>query len=353
MMRAIAAMCVVLVHSSGLLFERVLVPGAYLAVDFFFALSGYVIAHAYDSKAMPMRDFMLKRVARLYPLYALGLLLGALQAVALVAMHRSPMTWTDVAASLALHALYLPSPFNGGGDALFPLNGPFWSLFFELVVNIAYASFIYRSRWAMGVVAGIAMIVLAQATFSQGHADLGWQWPWMHVGLAKVLTSFTLGACIRRYLPTCPWALRGWRLGVLFLILCGAFALPAPEGPWRATLDMVFILIISPTLIWFGASIATTPRQHAWFQTLGAASYGMYVIHLPLMFAAGFVGHKLGMQPLLLGAAFVASVQALAIWLERRYDQPLRAWLSVETSSSTRAVDAGVVDHSQRRRKAA
>lgn len=62
-MRAIAALCVVLVHSSGLLFERTLVPGAYLAVDFFFALSGYVIAHAYDSKAMPMRDFMLKRVA--------------------------------------------------------------------------------------------------------------------------------------------------------------------------------------------------------------------------------------------------------------------------------------------------
>jgi peptidoglycan/LPS O-acetylase OafA/YrhL len=331
MMRAIAAMCVVLVHSSGLLFERVLVPGAYLAVDFFFALSGYVIAHAYDRKTMSMSDFMLKRVARLYPLYALGLLLGALQAVALVAMHRSAMSWTDVAASLALHALYLPSPFSGGGDALFPLNGPFWSLFFELVVNIVYASFIYRSRWAMGVVAGIALIVLVQASWSEGHADLGWQWPWMHVGLAKVLTSFTLGACVRRYLPACPWALRGWSVGALFLVLYGAFALPVPEGPWRAILDLTFILLISPTLIWFGASIAATPGQEAWFKTLGGASYGMYVIHLPLMFAAGFVGHKVGVHPLLLGLSFVVAVQALAIWLERCYDRPARvrlyAWL--------------------------
>lgn len=200
-------------------------------------------------------------------------------------------------------------------------------------MNIAYASFIYRSRWAMGVVAGIAMFVLVQATFSQGHADLGWQWSWMHVGLAKVLTSFTIGACVRRYLPACPWALRGWSVAALFLVLDGVFALPVPEGPWRAILDLAFILLISPTLIWFGASIAATPGQEAWFKTLGGASYGMYVIHLPLMFAAGFVGHKLSVQPLLLGLSFVVAVQALAIWLERRYDRPLRAWLSAAISA--------------------
>lgn len=326
LMRAVAALCVVLVHST-LLFGQNLAPGAHLAVDFFFALSGYVIAHAYDDQHMGVRVFMLRRAIRLYPLYAVGLSLGLLQALALWGLGRTSMTGSDIALSGLLNAVYLPSPFGAESDALFPLNGPSWSLFFELLINWLYATAIYRRSAFMGAVVLLGGAVLLAAVARHGSADLGWQWTEMHVGLAKVMCSFTLGVMLRRCVTPCPWVLRGPALGCALAILMLVMLFPVPER-LRAWVDAVFIFGISPLLVWVGASAVLGDRMGRWAKTLGGASYGLYITHLPLVFAAGFVGHKVGVPAWVLGSGFVLAVLGWAVWLERVWDRPARKWLS-------------------------
>ncbi|WP_066721730.1 acyltransferase family protein [Sphingomonas pituitosa] len=81
-LRGTAALLVVAFHIQGItvLFEasRLLLPHAYLAVDFFFALSGFVVGYAYDDRwgRMTVREFLARRLVRLHPLVVLGTVLG-------------------------------------------------------------------------------------------------------------------------------------------------------------------------------------------------------------------------------------------------------------------------------------
>jgi peptidoglycan/LPS O-acetylase OafA/YrhL len=137
-LRAIAALCVVLFHLRLWWFHIPLFDHAYLAVDFFFCLSGFVLAHAYGSALrgpMSLRTFSALRTARLYPLLVLATIIGV--CAELIRGTAEPDTlW----AWALLGALSLPIP-GGAGPArqFFPLNWPAWSLFFEVVVNAVMA----------------------------------------------------------------------------------------------------------------------------------------------------------------------------------------------------------------------
>lgn len=334
MMRAIAAMCVVLVHSSSL-FGRQLAPGAYLAVDFFFALSGYVIAYAYDHRPMGLKAFAVRRVARLYPLYALGLVLAlALHCVAL-STGQFGMSLGGVAASFLLNAGFVPSPFGGQSSALFPLNAPAWSLFFELIVNLLYATAVFAGRYRVLALCAVSAALLGLVTWRHGDADMGWQWAYMHVGLLKVVFSFSAGVCIQRYLPQCRLALRGVAMSIPFGLLLMALMWPVvPEG--LVLRDLIFILVLSPALVWLCASMQPRGWVASAFHRLGGASYAVYITHLPLMFLCAFVGHKLHVPPTVLGIAFVTGVFAWGVCLERFYDRPVRAWLQARLTAGER-----------------
>ena len=105
-------------------------PLTYLAVDMFFVLSGFVISYAYDKKmAAGMRpiEFLRARVKRLYPIYLVGLLLGL---VSLLFNNPHGLSSAQTALTFVCGLFALPSPPMGPFKALFPLNGPYWSLFF-------------------------------------------------------------------------------------------------------------------------------------------------------------------------------------------------------------------------------
>jgi peptidoglycan/LPS O-acetylase OafA/YrhL len=76
-LRGVAAIAVTSLHFR---FElgKFLLPHSYLAVDFFFVLSGFVLAYAYEdrlSEGMKPIQFLRLRVIRLYPLYLIGTLI--------------------------------------------------------------------------------------------------------------------------------------------------------------------------------------------------------------------------------------------------------------------------------------
>jgi peptidoglycan/LPS O-acetylase OafA/YrhL len=111
---------------------------AFLAVDFFFALSGFVIAHAYDERLggrLSGFEFCRRRIIRLFPMYFVT---SALAAIAVFVLHDANQ-WTigTLITCVALAAVMLPSRFT---PLLFPLNDASWSLFFEFVDNGVYAT---------------------------------------------------------------------------------------------------------------------------------------------------------------------------------------------------------------------
>ena len=150
-LRGVAALVVILFHfGEGFATSSVdqMMNHGYLAVDFFFVLSGFVIGYAYDGRwanhRMTSGRFMLRRIIRLQPMVVLGAVLG-LAAYIIGGCQRwdgAAVSAWPMAVAFILAILVLPV-FPGtdadvrGNNEMFPLNGPEWSLFFEYIGSLA------------------------------------------------------------------------------------------------------------------------------------------------------------------------------------------------------------------------
>ena len=159
-LRGVAALLVVFYHIfEGLSFAAggtviTVINHGYLAVDFFFILSGFVIGYAYDDrwgKTLTLGNFFKRRLIRLHPMIVMGAVLGV---VFYVLQGCEQWDGTHVGTSMIMLALlcalfFIPATpgscydIRGNGE-MFPLNGPSWSLFFEYIGNLLYALFIHR-----------------------------------------------------------------------------------------------------------------------------------------------------------------------------------------------------------------
>ncbi len=159
----------------------------YLAVDFFFILSGFVIGFAYDDrwKTKKTKDIVKRRLIRLHPLVILGAVFGV---IAFCLQGCEKWDGTQVPASAVMVAFLIgmflipavpgTGPEVRGNGEMFPLNGPSWSLFFEYIGNLLYALLIRRmSTRALSVLVGLAGVGLASiAVFKlsgAGHLGVG------------------------------------------------------------------------------------------------------------------------------------------------------------------------------------
>lgn len=130
-LRGLAALLVAVYHLPFIFGFKV--THAYLAVDFFFILSGWVMAHSYEERirlGMPFRVFLHNRFARLYPLCAVALV----AALAVTVIKSRIGTIPANIACFVPNALMLPCLQDG--VSTFPLNGPSWSIFVEVCINL-------------------------------------------------------------------------------------------------------------------------------------------------------------------------------------------------------------------------
>ncbi|MFT4022650.1 MAG: acyltransferase [Flavihumibacter sp.] len=153
-LRGVAALTVVCFH----LFEVYAtshvdqqINHGYLAVDFFFILSGFVVGYAYDDrrKTMTATAFIKRRFIRLHPMVVIGAVIGAIvfyfQGCEAWDVSKIPVTALLVATLLNIFMIPAPPAYEVRGlGELYPLNGPAWSLFFEYIGNILYAFFIRK-----------------------------------------------------------------------------------------------------------------------------------------------------------------------------------------------------------------
>ena len=217
-LRGVAALLVVWYHvfegyafAGGTLIESI--NHGYLAVDFFFILSGFVIGYAYDDRwgrSLTMKNFFKRRLIRLHPMVIMGAVLGVVTFCI-----QGSVQWdgTHVATSMTMLALlcamfFIPAyPGAGyevrGNGEMFPLNGPSWSLFFEYIGNLLYALFIHRLSNKMLTVF-VVLLGAALACFAifdvSGYGNMGVGWTLDAVnflgGLLRMLFPFSLGMLV-------------------------------------------------------------------------------------------------------------------------------------------------------------
>lgn len=323
----------------------------YLAVDFFFILSGFVIGYAYDDrwgKSLTTGNFFKRRLIRLHPMVIMGAVLGALFFV-----FQGSEQWDGtkvgtqwIMTALLCAMLFIPAfpgasnEVRGNGEA-FPLNGPAWSLFFEYIGNILYAIFIRRlPTKPLAVMTVLLGIGLAAFTWTDvtgdGCLSVGWsmQGIGFYGGLLRMLFPFTMGIFLSRVFK--PAKVRGafWICSAVLLVL---FCVPYLGNDGAVSLNGVYesvcIIVIFPILVWLGASGKTTDKwSERTCHFLGEISFPLYIIHYPTMylFYSWLIDNKL----YTLGDTWAVSIGVclfnivLAYACLKLYDLPVRRYLT-------------------------
>lgn len=323
----------------------------YLAVDFFFILSGFVVGYAYDNrwgKTLTLGGFFRHRLIRLQPMVCMGALIGAASFL-LSGMERWDGThatlWLTflafVCGCLMLPALPgMPREVRGNGE-MFPLNGPCWSLFFEYVGNIVYALFIRRLSTRLLAVLSFALccaLAWFAVTAQSGYGSIGVGWTVDRTnilgGSLRMLCPFTMGLLLSRIFKPIHYA-RGafWTSAALLLII---FHVPYIHSDGALSLNGIFeaacIIAVFPLVVWYAASGKTTDIASTRIcRFLGDISFPLYIVHYPLMYAFYMWLIKTRQYTLYEtwpAALAVVTASIILAWLcLKLYDMPVRKWL--------------------------
>lgn len=331
----------------------------YLAVDFFFLLSGFVIAYAYDERrSMSFATFAKRRLIRLHPMVVAGAVIGL--ACFLIDGGTDWMgnvaTPGNIALAFLMTLVMLPVMPGWGADVrgngeMFPLNGPQWSLFFEYIGNVIYILLLRRlSTRTLSAVVVASGAALGYHVLQGGYLGEGWSFAdggfWW--GMLRMLFPYSLGMWLCRLYMNTRRSTSNIKPSTLFLI-CSALLLVLlpmpfvgnPQQPWQNGLYILLLtMVVFPTIIWMAASTGTHKNESQapaksirFYQFLGELSYPLYIVHYPLMYLFyryhGFPNVTCTMADVwpMAVATFCGSI-ALATLCLYAYDRPVRRWLS-------------------------
>jgi len=348
-LRGVAALMVLLMHlfegHTGGDLHKMIINHGYLAVDFFFLLSGFVVAYAYDDRwgGMSQWEFYKRRLVRLQPMVILGSIIGA----ALFVFQIDPFYPLAAGASLWQVLLLMvigftlipvpPSMDVRGWGETFPLNGPAWSLFFEYCANILYAAGLYKlsNRWLGVLVAIFGAALFHLAVFGE-RGDLVGGWTLtgegVYIGFVRLLFPFFAGVLMMRLGMRIRMKGAFWASSLLLIV---ALSLPRFGGTanlWMNGLyEALCVLVIFPLVVAIGAGQqqmdGVSLRIARFF---GDLSYPLYITHYPLVYIymAWIVTDTPTTSEAILGGVAVAlGAIVIAYASLKLYDLPVRRWL--------------------------
>ena len=349
-LRGVAALMVIWYH----IFEGYAFAGGsiietfnhgYLAVDFFFILSGFVIGYAYDDRwgKMKTKDFIKRRVIRLHPMVVMGAIIGAVMFYwqGCPVWDVSKVTIGALFMATFINALLLPATpgteIRGLGE-MYPLNGPGWSLFFEYIGNILYALFIHKfSTRVLAVLVFLAGCGLALFAIGGPYGDIcagfsltGTEFT---AGSLRLLFSFSAGLLLFRIFK--PVKVKGafWICSLSIIALLSVPRLGGAEYLWmNGVYDTVCFAVFFPFLVYLGASGKTTDKYTTRIcKFLGDISYPLYMVHYPFIYLyyAWVKNGNLTFQESFPGAlGVVIGSIVLAYGCLKFYDIPVRKYLA-------------------------
>lgn len=334
-LRGIAALSIVLFHFMEIVYQpsKNFIAHGFLAVDFFFCLSGFVIAYAYHQERiekMGIAAFFKTRLIRLHPLVVFGSVLGLL-AFLFDPFSSHPETYETGKLILIFLASVFLVPFPAMPDRyfnLFGLNAPAWSLFWEYVANILYALFLYKlSRRSLFLLTILAGVGLCFVSYRAGGSLLGgWNGETFWDGAARISYSFLVGMLIFRS----NWIIKS-KIGFISLsvLLMLAFLIPFTEWNWLT--EPLVVLFYFPLLIALGAGATLTEGFRKLCIFSGKISYPLYMTHYAVMWL--FANYYTTYKPETTELFFIISIGTLllvgfAYLTMVFYDIPIRKYLT-------------------------
>ncbi len=352
-LRGVAALMVVAfhlfeAHAGGNRFIQIINHG-YLAVDFFFLLSGFVIGYAYDDRweKLTISGFFKRRLIRLQPMVVLGSIIGAaffyFQGGALFPLINATPVWKMLLIML-IGCTLIPIPISmdiRGWQEMHPLNGPAWSLFFEYIANILYAVWVRKfSKTALSILVALTGIALIHYTVTSPAGDVigGWsvEPTQLRIGFTRMLFPFFAGLLLSRVVKPAQVKNAFLWCSVLVIAILAFPRVGDEQHVWMNGLYESFsIIILFPLIVWLGASGSLEGEFTKRFcRFLGDISYPIYITHYALIYTytAWLVEHKYGMRhawPVAMLTFF--SAIGLAYLCLKLYDEPVRKWLTKKT----------------------
>lgn len=368
-MRGVAAIIVMIFH----LFAHsttypYLSKNGYIAVDFFFILSGFVIMHSYGRRlatGMSTADYVLRRVIRLYPMAMIGMLLGALALYLYCRSGSGDYSLRDIVASTVSNLFLVP--FLGNRSIawldgvnvtghLFPGNNPMWSIFFEMVASLAFIGLCRLPAGALRRTSVISFFLLIAFGFFYSFIEYhtgspsygaGWSTSSTLGGFPRVFYGFTCGMLLYKVgeipliggrmtrllapvgkVASMPPTLRCF-LAYLLLALC----LMLPIG-LKGIYFLFVIALAGPALILLASRIDLQPGVMLTIsRILGWLSYPLYCLHMPVLVLTRYADRHYGFGNWLPTAAvFFGAVFLLALVLGKLVDEPARRWLTAQSA---------------------
>lgn len=331
-LRGVAAVLVVVYH----LFEAYYpVPAdhpehhGYLAVDFFYVLSGFVVGYAYDDRwgKMSIPGFFKRRLARLHPLVILGVLIGA------IAFWFDPFTNGMAHTSLLqligvmlISFSLLPSPDIRGWGETHSLDGPCWSLLQEYIANFLYAVFGRKMKktalWILVIISGIILTVVASW---RNDVATGWGYSTFWIAVVRMMYPFFAGLLLFRLgkLIKLPMAFPLCSLMIILLFFM-------PTFKYNGLYEAACIIIAFPIIVACGAGGTITGKWAKLCKFSGDISYPIYITHYPFIYiyTSWVVNTKPSPQQIIpVACGLFAFFILLAYGALKLYDEPVRSWL--------------------------
>lgn len=349
-LRGIAALMVLMMHTFEVYCEgdyhKMLVNHGYLAVDFFFMLSGYVMAHAYDDRwdTMSVMDFAKRRLIRLQPLIVLGMTIGALLFFFQESSLFPKVAETSVSQVVLLMLIgytLLPVPPSmdiRGWAEMHPLNGAAWSLFFEYIANVLHVLVLRKlSNWALFALVLLAAGALFNVAVYGKAGDLigGWSTEpeQLKVGFTRLLFPYMAGMLLRRVLPPSSGKNTFVIAGLLLVLALGAPRVGGYDQVWLNGLYEVVVLVaVFPIILYLGAmgTVRNSLTQKL-CTFLGDISYPLYITHFPIIYtySAWVTNYKVPIEEVMPVSVAVMLTTILVAYASLRwYDMPVRKWLT-------------------------
>lgn len=376
-LRGLSALIVLALHCATELGYDALLPHGALSVDFFFIISGFVVAHAYEfniKSGWPLWYFVRIRLIRLYPMILFGLILGVFVYLAKEFGSHVAVPWGRVVLNILLSVALIPSPiiFDESWEFIFPFNGVTWSLFFEILINTIYAMIIVKIStrtivfisivgavfviiqcYYLGSISGGMNFDYANSNISGNNNRLYFDYDsslfgkiplpaFLVFGTGRAIFPFFIGVLLNRI---DGYFQKLQKISTFFpvVLLITVFFCHTSKYIW--IYESASVIFLLPSVLILAINTKDDIKFVKLYSWLGKMSYPLYLVHYPIVRTFGHYQRSLDLHGArLLGTVILEVVICVTVAhiVTVLYDEPVREWLTNRFLSRQHSMVAGM-----------